>query len=113
MNIYNMNLIISILNLLFIFEGTILYNYLKNNIDEKKFNIIIKTSFSIAICSAIYSYWTGSYIFIYVFWLLMLNSLIILLIKKEWKRAIYFSIRNAIYILYIFILYEIYITKYL
>ncbi len=113
MNIYNLNLIISILYLLFIFEGTILYNYLKNNIDEKKFNIIIKTSFSIAICSAIYSYWTGSYIFIYVFWLLMLNSLIILLIKKEWKRAIYFSIRNAIYILYIFILYEIYITKYL
>ena len=110
MNIYNLSLIISILNLLFIFEGTILYNYLKNNIDEKKFNIIIKTSFSIAICSAIYSYWTGSYVFIYVFWLIMLNSLIILLIKKEWKRAIYFSIRNAIYI---FILYEIYITKYL
>ena len=113
MNIYNMNLIISILNLLFIFEGTILCNYLKNNIDEKKSNIIIKSSFSIAICSAIYSYWTGSYIFIYVFWLLMLNSLIIFLIKKEWKRALYFSIRNAIYILYIFILYEIYITKYL
>ena len=110
MNIYNMNLIISILNLLFIFEGTILCIYLKNNIDEKNFNIIIKSSFSIAICSAIYSYWTGSYIFIYVFWLLMLNSLIILLIKKEWKRAIYFSIRNAIYM---FILYETYITKYL
>lgn len=110
MNIYNMNLIISILNLLFIFEGTILYNYLKNNIDEKNFNIIIKSSFSIAIFSSIYSYWTGSYIFIYVFWLLMLNSLTILLIKKEWKRAIYFSIRNAIYM---FILYEIYITKYL
>lgn len=66
MNIYNMNLIISILNLLFIFEGTILYNYLKNNIDEKNFNIIIKSSFSIAICSSIYSYWTGSYIFIYL-----------------------------------------------
>ncbi|EDT72352.1 hypothetical protein CJD_1857 [Clostridium perfringens D str. JGS1721] len=110
MNIYNMNLIISILNLLFIFEGTILCIYLKNNIDEKKFNIIIKTSFSISICSSIYSYWTGSHIFIYVFWLLMLNSLIILLIKKEWKRALYFSIRNAIYM---FILYEIYITKYL
>ncbi|ELC8454577.1 heme lyase [Clostridium perfringens] len=110
MNIYNMNLIISILNLLFIFEGTILYNYLKNNIDEKKFNIIIKSSFSIAICSSIYSYWTGSHIFIYVFGLVMLNSLIILLIKKEWKRAAYFSIRNAIYV---FILYEIYITKYL
>ena len=110
MNIYNMNLIISILNLLFIFEGTILCNYLKNNIDEKNFNIIIKSSFSIAICSSIYSYWTGSYIFIYVFWLLMLISLIILLIKKEWKRAIYFSIRNTIYV---FILYEIYIIKYL
>ncbi|EDT69965.1 hypothetical protein CJD_A0049 [Clostridium perfringens D str. JGS1721] len=36
--------------------------------------------------------------------------MVIFLIKKEWKRAIYFSIRNAIYM---FILYETYITKYL
>lgn len=65
----------------------------------------------ITFISSLYSIWTLNYIFIYIFELIMLKTLIIiLLIKKELKRAIYFSVRNAIYVL---ILYEIHITKYL
>lgn len=92
------------------FEEMNFYDYLERNINEKKFNKILNISVIITFIFSLYSIWTLSYIFIYVFELLMLKILVILLIKKEWKKAIYFSIRNAIYV---FILYEIYIIKYL
>ncbi|HAT4093236.1 TPA: heme lyase [Clostridium perfringens] len=92
------------------FEEMNFYDYLSRNIDEKKFNKIMSISVIITFISSLYSIWTLNYIFIYIFELIMLKTLIILLIKKELKRAIYFSVRNAIYVL---ILYEIYITKYL
>ncbi|STB42122.1 heme lyase [Clostridium perfringens] len=92
------------------FEEMNFYDYLSRNIDGKKFNKIISISVILTFISSLYSIWNLNYIFIYVFELIMLKTLIILLIKKEWKRAIYFSIRNAIYV---FVLYEIYITKYL
>lgn len=92
------------------FEEMNFYDYLERNINEKKFNKILNISVIITFIFSLYSILTLSYIFIYVFELLMLKILVILLIKKEWKKAIYFSIRNAIYV---FILYEIYIIKYL
>ena len=90
------------------FEEMNFYDYLSRNIDGKKFNKIMSISVIITFISSLYSIWTLNYIFSYVFEVIMLK--IILLIRKEWKRAIYFSIRNAIYV---FVLYEIYITKYL
>lgn len=87
------------------FEEMNFYNYLERNIDEKKLNKIRNVSVIITFISSLYSIWTLNYVFIYVFELLMLKTLIILLTKKEWKRAIYFSVRNAIYVL---ILYSIY-----
>ncbi|WP_206530475.1 hypothetical protein, partial [Clostridium perfringens] len=87
----------------------LIFNYhLKREIgeEESEENIYVLPILTSAFFS-LYSIFTLSYIGIYVTGLVMLKTLIILVIKKEWLRLIYFIIRNEIYVL---ILYGLYTT---
>ncbi|MBO3322837.1 hypothetical protein JJB67_09625 [Clostridium perfringens] len=86
------------------FEEIKYYCYLEKDGEGKKYNII---PFIIASVFSFYGVNTLSYIGVFVAGLVMLKTLIILVIKKEWLRLIYFIIRNEIYVL---ILYGLYTT---
>ncbi|EDT16561.1 hypothetical protein [Clostridium perfringens] len=102
-------ILITCIYMIFLSVEELIFNYhLKREIgeEESEENIYVLPILTSAFFS-LYSIFTLSYIGIYVTGLVMLKTLIILVIKKEWLRLIYFIIRNEIYVL---ILYGLYTT---
>ncbi|ASY50815.1 NADH dehydrogenase [Clostridium perfringens] len=103
-------ILITCIYMIFLSVEELIFNYhLKREIgeEESEENIYVLPILTSAFFS-LYSIFTLSYIGIYVISLLMLKTLIVLLIKKKWKRLIHFSIRS---VFYVFFLYYIYATN--
>ncbi len=100
-------ILITCIYMIFLSVEELIFNYhLKREIgeEESEENIYVLPILTSAFFS-LYSIFTLSYIGIYVISLLMLKTLIVLLIKKKWKRLIHFSIRSVFYVSFLYYIY--------
>ena len=99
-------ILITCIYMIFLAVEELIFNYhLKREIgeEESEENVYALPILTSAFFS-LYSIFTLSYIGIYVTGLVMLKTLIILVIKKEWLRLIYFSIRSVFYVSFLLII---------
>ncbi|XZJ61756.1 hypothetical protein ACSXEL_16030 (plasmid) [Clostridium perfringens] len=100
-------ILITCIYMIFLAVEELIFNYhLKREIgeEESEENVYALPILTSAFFS-LYSIFTLSYIGIYVTGLVMLKTLIILVIKKEWLRLIYFSIRSVFYVSFLYYIY--------
>ncbi|EDT23848.1 hypothetical protein [Clostridium perfringens] len=100
-------ILITCIYMIFLAVEELIFNYhLKREIgeEESEENVYALPILTSAFFS-LYSIFTLSYIGIYVVSLVMLKTLIVLLIKKKWKRLIHFSIRSVFYVSFLYYIY--------